>query len=284
MIIPGAAVSRAPRPDRPRGVGRHPRAHPGRPRRLRRRPHVSAPPSCGTHRRTSMPYNRRRARGDDARAIFSAIREMRPCSIPARRGTARRAGARQAFDATLAFLDTARASGGGPATFLLGRVPRLRTFESFPGLRTVLRTSSAHSQRAATSCWPAAIRRGRCGCSAKPRARSRSSSVTPLTTAEIRSTLPSPVDGAGAPNALREAEVERAHDELARLVHALSDGRPAYDAAIADTSATLDPNGADPVSALSALLAQDGALDRRCRFWTSSACIAREATAPSRPF
>jgi hypothetical protein len=35
---------------------------------------------------------------------------------------------------------------------------------------------------------------------------------------------------------------------------------------IADTSAALHPDGADPVSALSALLAPDGALDRRCRF------------------
>ena len=49
------------------------------------------------------------------------------------------AGAREAFDATLALFDTARASGGAPATFLLDEFLELRTFESFPGLRTVLR-------------------------------------------------------------------------------------------------------------------------------------------------
>ena len=90
--------------------------------------------------------------------------------------------------------------------------------------------------------------------------------VTPLTPAEIRARCPLPPTAPGAPNAIREAEADRAHDELARLVQALSDGRPAYARLIADTSAALDPRGADPVSALSALLARDGALDRRCRF------------------
>src|SRR5215210_3603238 len=48
--------------------------------------------------------------------------------------------ARDAFDATLAFLDQAKSGGGnGPATFLLDEVLELRTFESFPGLRTALR-------------------------------------------------------------------------------------------------------------------------------------------------
>src|SRR4029077_4198440 len=50
------------------------------------------------------------------------------------------ASAREAFDITLAFLDESRAaSGGGPATFLLDEVLELRTFESFPGLRTAVR-------------------------------------------------------------------------------------------------------------------------------------------------
>src|SRR5215207_2508878 len=49
------------------------------------------------------------------------------------------ATARDAFDALLAFFDTARAPGGEPCTFLLDDVLELRTFESFPGLRHVLR-------------------------------------------------------------------------------------------------------------------------------------------------
>ncbi|MGH9329368.1 MAG: hypothetical protein ACRD09_02905, partial [Vicinamibacterales bacterium] len=68
--------------------------------------------------------------------LLRAIREHSPFpAVPAASG----AGARQAFDATLAFLDGARAPGGGPATFLLDEALELRTFESFPGLRSVLR-------------------------------------------------------------------------------------------------------------------------------------------------
>ena len=44
-----------------------------------------------------------------------------------------------AFDATLAWLGAARAPGDAPATFLLDEFLELRTFESFPGLRSVLR-------------------------------------------------------------------------------------------------------------------------------------------------
>src|SRR6185312_8340029 len=51
--------------------------------------------------------------------FFSSIREY--ASVPSAHAGAvpLEAGARQAFDATLALLDTARVSGGGPATFLL---------------------------------------------------------------------------------------------------------------------------------------------------------------------
>jgi hypothetical protein len=199
--------------------------------------------------------------------FFASIREY--STLPsAHTSTAQgQHGAREAFDATLALLDTARAPGGGPATFLLDEFLELRTFESFPGLRTVLRDfvgvlAASGNRFVLASRYPArALRLLR-----EAPETFEIIHVTPLTPAEIRATLPAAVDGAGAPNAIREAEADRAHDELARLVHALSDGRPAYARLIADTSATLDPNGADPVSALSALLAQDGALDRRCRF------------------
>ena len=176
-------------------------------------------------------------------------------------------GAREAFDATLAFLDSSRAPGGAPATFLLDEFLELRTFESFPGLRTVLRDltaaiSASGNRFVLTSRYPTrALRLLREAPSAFEIIH-----VSPLSPAEIRATLPATADGAAAPSAMREAETDRLHDELARLVHALSDGRPAYARLIADTSAALDPRGADPVSALSALLARDGALDRLCRF------------------
>jgi hypothetical protein len=199
--------------------------------------------------------------------FFASIREYSPLpSAQTSRGP-QEPGAREAFDATLALLDTSRAPGSAPATFLLDEFLELRTFESFPGLRTVLRDfigalATSGNRFVLTSRYTArALRLLR-----EAPAVFEIIHVTPLTTAEIRATLPAAVDGPGAPNAIREAEADRAHDELARLVQALSDGRPAYARLIADTSATLDPHGADPVSALSALLAQDGALDRRCRF------------------
>src|SRR5215510_12587225 len=49
------------------------------------------------------------------------------------------ATAREAFEMLLVFFNTARAPGGDPCTFLLDEVLELRTFESFPGLRHVLR-------------------------------------------------------------------------------------------------------------------------------------------------
>ena len=48
------------------------------------------------------------------------------------------AGARAAFDATLAFLSRAKTGSGEPAAFVLDEFLELRTFESFPGLRRVL--------------------------------------------------------------------------------------------------------------------------------------------------
>src|SRR5437763_8284245 len=48
------------------------------------------------------------------------------------------AGARAAFDSTMAFFGRARTGAGEPATFLLDEFLELRTFESFPGLRQVL--------------------------------------------------------------------------------------------------------------------------------------------------
>ncbi len=91
--------------------------------------------------------------------------------------------------------------------------------------------------------------------------------VAPLSAAEIRATLP----GAHGDDPVRgiddsDDEVERQRDEVARLVQALSDGRPAYARAIAETAAGMAPRGADPVSALAALLAPGGQLAQSCRF------------------
>jgi len=176
--------------------------------------------------------------------------------------------ARESFDRVLAFLDTARAPGNLPATFLLDEVLELRTFESFPGLRTVLKDlvnalTTSGNRFVLTSRYTARTLR---------LLRDAPSlfeiiHVAPLSAAEIRSTLPASVDGKTPGSVYQEDEEDRARDELARLVQALSDGRPAYAHQIADmATATAARGAADPVSALTALLAPGGQLAHACKF------------------
>ena len=174
--------------------------------------------------------------------------------------------AREAFDASLAFLDTVRAPGDAPATFLLDEFLELRTFESFPGLRSVLRdlttALSASGNRFVLST--------RYVARAHRLLRDAPSQfeiihVAPLTAQEIRATLCGPSTDRGT--AGLEDEDDRSRDDLARLVQALSDGRPAYARMIMEAATAVSPRGAiDPVSALSALLGPDGALSIACRF------------------
>ena len=176
--------------------------------------------------------------------------------------------ARESFDRVLAFLDTARAPGNSPATFLLDEVLELRTFESFPGLRTVLRDlvnglASSGNRFVLTSRYTArALRLFR-----DAPTQFEIIHVTPLSAVEIRATLPASADDKEPGSAYREDEEDRARDELARLVHALSDGRPSYAHQIADlATATASRGAADPVSALAALLAPGGQLANACKF------------------
>lgn len=198
--------------------------------------------------------------------FLTAVREYSPLADAQVPHSPTTPGTREAFDATLAMLDAVRGPAGAPATFLLDEFLELRTFESFPGLRTVMRDlvdvlASSGNRFVLSSRYPArALRLLRDAPEVFEVVH-----VTPLTPAEIRATLPASLDGLASSGTMHDADEDRAHEELARLVHALSDGRPAYARMIADTSASLDPHG-DAVSALSALLAQDGALDRRCRF------------------
>src|SRR5215218_6637472 len=101
------------------------------------------------------------------------------------------AGARSAFDAALASLDTARASGDVPATFLLDEFLELRTFESFPGLRSVLRDlvgalGSSGNRFVLTSRYAARAHR----LLRDAPSQFEIIHVGPLTPAEIRATLP----------------------------------------------------------------------------------------------
>jgi hypothetical protein len=174
--------------------------------------------------------------------------------------------ARESFAAALAFLANARGSTGGPVTFLFDEFLELRTFESFPGLRSVLRDlvttlGSSSNRFVLTTRYMARAHR----LLRDAPSRYEIMPVSPLTAAEVRATLPAPEER--RPASFKEEEEDHVRDELARLVQALSDGRPAYARMIAEATASLAPRGgSDPVSALCALLTPGGQLSAACRF------------------
>jgi hypothetical protein len=170
------------------------------------------------------------------------------------------AGARGAFDATLAFFARARTGAGEPATFLLDEFLELRTFESFPGLRRVLHEfvdclTASGNRFVLTSRYAArAMRLLRDGAS-----RFEVIQMPALTVEET-------VDVLG-PELLREAQDP---EFVARTVHALCDGRPVYVRALCEELSTMREHGRagmdDPISALAALLAPGARLAKQCGF------------------
>jgi hypothetical protein len=200
--------------------------------------------------------------------FLQAMRASTPfATIPYGENQGDEPSARAAFDAALAFLDTCRAAGGAPATFLLDEFLELRTFESFPGLRSVLRDLLA----ALASSGNRFVLTTRYGARTHRLLRDAPSrfeiiQVAPLTPAEVRATMPAALPARTLSGSL-EDEDDRARDDLTRLIHAISDGRPSYARMIAEASAAMAPRGTvDPVSALSALLAPGGAMSAACRF------------------
>jgi hypothetical protein len=169
------------------------------------------------------------------------------------------ATAREAFEALLAFFDTARAPGGEPCTFLLDEVLELRTFESFPGLRHVLRdllealAASANRFVLTTRYVARAHRLLR-----DATARFEVIHVPALASPDVIDLLAPIFNG-------YEQMPTDDRDYLGRAIQALTDGRPAYVRAIGEAMAHMGPS-ADPISALAALLASDGTLDHWCRF------------------
>jgi hypothetical protein len=172
---------------------------------------------------------------------------------------AREVGARAAFDATLAFFDTARTSGSAPATFLLDEFLEFRTFESFPGLRRVLHDlldvlSASGNRFVLTSRYTArAIR--------LLRDRSARFEVIHMPSLTIEDTL----DMVGASGATLSSGDAQDAEYVARTVHALADGRPAYVRAMADELVVMqDHGGSDALSALVSLMSSGGRLADRC--------------------
>ena len=169
------------------------------------------------------------------------------------------ATAREAFDALLAFFDTARAPGGEPCTFLLDEVLELRTFESFPGLRRVLRElidalAESPNRFVLTTRYTARAHRLLRDATARFEVMHQPA-LTPIDVTDVMA----PVFG----NYERMASDDR--DDLGRMVAALTDGRAVYVKAIGETMGHAD-GVPDPISALTAVVGNDGVLSRWCRF------------------
>ena len=169
--------------------------------------------------------------------------------------------ARSAFDATLAFFDRARTSGGGPATFFLDEFLELRTFESFPGLRRalpeLLQTLSASGNRfVLTSRYVARSLRLLKDTSAR-------FEVIHMPALTIEETI----DILAAPGGPRPPGTPQDAESLAQTIHALADGHPAYVRAVADELVAMGgQGGSDAMSALVGLMAPGGRLATVCAF------------------
>ena len=167
--------------------------------------------------------------------------------------------AREAFDALLAFFDTARAPGGQPCTFLLDEVLELRTFESFPGLRHVLRDliealSGSGNRFVLTTRYSARAHR----LLRDATARFEVMHIPALSPGDVIDLLAPSFNG-------YEQMPTDDRDEMGRAVEALTGGRPAYARALGDAMAQLGGHP-DPISALAALLSGGGTLDRLCHY------------------
>lgn len=162
--------------------------------------------------------------------------------------------ARAALDRTLGLVTRARTTSEGPATFLFDEILELRTFESFPGLRHVLREvlhemAESGNRFVLTSRYVArAHRLLRDG-----HARFEVIHLPQLNASEVTAMLP-PMGETAAED----------REFLGRTIQVLADGRAAYVRALGDATSSMSGRGGDPLSALTALLTGEGALAGWC--------------------
>jgi hypothetical protein len=165
------------------------------------------------------------------------------------------ATARAAFDRTLAMIARARAANDAPATFLFDEVLELRTFESFPNLRHVLRETldamaESGNRFVLTSRYVTrALRLLR-----DSHARFEVIHLPQLNAGEVTAMLP-PMGGGSASDD---------REYLGRAIQALADGRAVYVRALGEATGSISGRGGDPISALTALLTGEGALAAWC--------------------
>lgn len=166
--------------------------------------------------------------------------------------------ARKAFDSLLTFLRDARSLDGRTPVFLIDELLEIRTFESFPGLRGIQRelidVMATSSSRFVVST-RYTTRAHRLLRDAPGR----------FEVIHVPALSPSEVSEALRAHEVGHDDAERI--ELGRLIHVLTDGRPAYVQAIALALRNMDgPSSGDPVSALAAELSTDAHLSLVCRF------------------
>jgi len=182
-------------------------------------------------------------------AVTRSSRLMPPVDRPAKPSSPR-----AAFDSLLALLDTAKASTGDPAVFLIDEFLDLRTFESFPGLRhlqreTVARLAASSNRFVLASRFTARTHR----LLRDAPARFEVVHVPPLAPAEVQA-LAARINGGLGANA----------GALASAVAVLAGERAGYAVPLLEAMASMGP-AIDPVAALAALFAPDGRITARCR-------------------
>ena len=182
----------------------------------------------------------------------SLLRHVRVAEgAPALPAPAALASPREAFAAVLAVLTSVRAVSGRPFTFLLDEVLDLRTFESFPGLKTLM-SETGQAIAASDTRFVLATRFAQRG-------------------ARLAASWPriSPVmlDDARAVDDGRTAEALAGLDPLEQQqVLALTGGRLGYAVLVSDALRQARRHGiADPVGALAEQLLCGSALERRLR-------------------
>ena len=203
---------------------------------------------CGTGRTTTLHALADRLGRDDCQYIdveraastperfAAAVASASPFPV-ARAAESSPQSPREAFDHTLAHFTSAHASDR-PATFLLDEVLELRTFESFPGLRHVLREllqalQDSGNRFVLTSRYVTRAHR----LLRDATARFEVIHLPALSSNEVSAMLP-PMGEAAADD----------RQFLSRTIQALSDGRASYVRAISDATAPVNGRVGDPIS------------------------------------
>ncbi len=166
--------------------------------------------------------------------------------------------ARTAFDVLVRFLQESVAPSDAKPVFLIDEILEFRTFESFPGLRGILREvidALGHGQNSFVLATRYTSRAHRLFRDAS--ARFEIIHIPLLSPVEVAATLSR--HGVGRDDAER--------NDLGRMIHALTDGRPSYVRALSEGLRAMDgASSGDPVSALACELAVDAHLWLVCRF------------------